>query len=253
MPLLGVYIYDFGIGPPNLQGMSSLTKGSPLFWLTVTELSVVGGVLLVMQIGDALAEMFKDAFVLRNISKHWASLFCLSAIFIHYIPFGFSGHFDLYISFYIPFLIFFLLLRASQNRPQKRMVFVSGILLIFLGWFSLAGTHDYLSSNRTRWLGLNYLMNIKNIPPQQIDGGYEFNGWYLYDPQYKKIPGRKWWWVDDDKYVAAYGPLEGYSLMEAISYKRWLRSGPGNIYFLKRIKESVERDFSQAQNVYTLG
>ena len=95
-------------------------------------------------------------------------------------------------------------------------------------------------------------MKVKNIPPQQIDGGYEFNGWFLYDPKYKKIPGRQWWWVDDDKYVAAYGPLEGYEVMEVIPYELWLPPGRGSIYFLKRIKESVERDFSQAQDVYAM-
>ena len=60
------------------------------------------------------------------------------------------------------------------------MVLPSGILTI-------GATHDYLSWNRVRWQALHNLMQEPQISPNDIDGGFEFNGWYLYDYKYKKV------------------------------------------------------------------
>lgn len=35
----------------------------------------------------------------------------------------------------------------------------------------------------------------------EIDGGFEFNGWYLYDAAYKSTPPKSWWWVHQDTYM----------------------------------------------------
>ena len=106
--------------------------------------------------------------------------------------------------------------------------------------------------NRARWNGLLYMMSVEKIPPIEIDGGYEFNGWMLYDPQYQKIPGRSWWWVKDDKYIASFGLKEGYAPHQVIPYDLWLPPWKGRIIILKRLQDEVVRDYSHAQSVYEM-
>ena len=62
--------------------------------------------------------------------------------------------------------------------------------------FSTASNYDYFRINDAKWNVLNDLTNKKLVLPQTIDGGFEFNGWYLsesinYDPSNE---GR-WWWI----------------------------------------------------------
>jgi hypothetical protein len=60
------------------------------------------------------------------------------------------------------------------------------------------------------------------VSPRQIDGGYEFNGWYLAGPFYRRVPNKSPWWVDDDEYIIASGPLGGYREVRRFAFRRWL-------------------------------
>lgn len=106
--------------------------------------------------------------------------------------------------------------------------------------FSVAATHDYLAWNKTRWIATNDLMQKDKISPRQIDGGYEFNGWYLYDPKYHHDPKKSWWWVVDDEYVIASGPVSGYEELRRYAFQRWLLQRPSAVIVLKK-SQSPER------------
>jgi len=54
---------------------------------------------------------------------------------------------------------------------------------------------------------LNDLNSVQKISPKSIDGGYELSGWLLADKKYKQTPSKSYWWVDEDDYVIASGPL----------------------------------------------
>ena len=73
------------------------------------------------------------------------------------------------------------------------------------------------------------------ISPTQIDGGYEFNGWYLSDPNYKRKADKSWWWVNDDEYVIASGPLSGYQELQRFVFQRWLLFGNASVVILHRV------------------
>lgn len=252
MPLLGVYFNDFSVGPRTIQGAEYLYTAPVSFWLILTQVGVIAGALLMVQISDALARFFKDLVQRKDVSPQWATLLCLSACFIHFTPLGLTAHFDLYISIYFPFMLFFLLTRIPRIELHFKRIYLAAAWMgiFFMGWLSVAMTHDYMSWNAARWQGLFYLMKDKGIAPTEIDGGYEFNGWFLYDEKYQKVPGRSWWWVQDDRYLVSFGPKDGYKAIGKMPYRLWLPPFEGNIMVSQRIEDKVARDYSKAKSVY---
>jgi len=79
---------------------------------------------------------------------------------------------------------------------------------------------------------------VQKISPKQIDGGYEFNGWYLADRNYKQKDQKSYWWVDDDEYIVASGPLSGYQEIARYPFKRWLPVAEKPILTLRRSTSS---------------
>jgi hypothetical protein len=106
----------------------------------------------------------------------------------------------------------------------------------------VAATHDYLSWNRARWLALRHLTEENGVPPREIDGGFEFNGLYAYDPEYRRRPPKSFWWVQDDKYVLSFGPLPGYEVAERYPYESWLPLRTGTIFVLRRLDSRSFRE-----------
>ncbi|MCC6723803.1 MAG: glycosyltransferase family 39 protein [Saprospiraceae bacterium] len=141
--------------------------------------------------------------------------------------------FDRYFIQALPFLLL-LILPVRQQILSKKRVWVAGAILLFMAAFSITATHDYLSWNRARWAALDFLTKEKNITPDRIDGGFEFNGWHR-PTQQKEQPGPKSdWWVMDDAYVVAFGDMNDYKKMKGFPYTRWLPPGVDSVFVLKR-------------------
>ena len=98
----------------------------------------------------------------------------------------------------------------------------------------MAGTRDYLTWNRVRWALLDEVLTSRLATPRQIDGGFEFNAWHLYDPSYVATPDKSWWWVDEDKFLVAFGPIPGWEVVRESRFVRWLPPGEGRIVLLTR-------------------
>ena len=86
------------------------------------------------------------------------------------------------------------------------------VVLALEAVFAVVTTRDYLAWNRTRWIATTELL-ASGIPRTSIDGGYEFNGWLGYDSNSKAKPGKSPWWVVDDDYMIASGPVPGFSVL----------------------------------------
>jgi hypothetical protein len=76
-----------------------------------------------------------------------------------------------------------------------------------------------------------------DVPPEKINGGFEFNGWHFYDPKFQPKEGKSDWWVVDDEYLLSFGEMIGYNKIKEYRYSRWLPPLQGQILVLKR-KES---------------
>jgi hypothetical protein len=124
-------------------------------------------------------------------------------------------------------------LASFLDVDSKRVRYAAAALLTGFAAFSVATTRDYLSWNRVRWNALNELMSEHHVGPQDIDGGFEFNALYLYDPKYEYDPRKGWWWVQGDKYRIAFGEMLGYRVIKEYRYRHWLPPHVGRVVVLE--------------------
>jgi hypothetical protein len=108
------------------------------------------------------------------------------------------------------------------------------LLLASLSLYAVLGTRDYLAWNRVRWTALNDLLAGGKVTAADVDGGFEFNGWYLYDAAYKEMPGKSWYWVDRDSYLLAFAEMPGRVTFKEYPYIHWLPPYTGKIVVLKQ-------------------
>jgi hypothetical protein len=91
---------------------------------------------------------------------------------------------------------------------------------------------DFFSWQETRWKALNEL-NERGISSAQIDGGFEYNGWYKPTENWSE-KGKSWWWVKDDEFVVSTQRLKKYEVEKVYSFTRLMPYGTDSIYVLKR-------------------
>lgn len=234
MPVRNNILIPQGIGPAilhdspalNLPNLPPLPSG---FWLVVTGLSLFGAALLVVHLVMSVLELSSRFRQTLGAENDAVKNFFLFATMLYLAPLMLSGFFDRYL---IPAVIFGLglvvLVREDLAWHNGRSYYLAGILLVAgFGFFGVAGTRDYLEWNRARWRALDALLAQKDITPQKIDGGFEFNGWYKYDALTN-------WSVGDDSYVVTFGELEGFTPLQRYSYRNWLPPREGKILALKR-------------------
>ena len=118
---------------------------------------------------------------------------------------------------------------SANRRLSLRSIYpAAGALSLFaMALFVVAATHDYLSFNRARWTALERVMRDYAVGPESVDGGFEFNGWYSYDPAYVARPSRSWWWVTGDDFLVGTRLREGYTALRIDPVTRWLPWGRG--------------------------
>ncbi len=105
-------------------------------------------------------------------------------------------------------------------------------------FFSVVETHDFFNFQKCRWKAIAYLKN-KGIPNNEIDGGFEFNGWYKTNPLYPNDGIRSWWWVDKDNYIISEKEITGIATDTIFLYQRYLPYQLDTVFSLAR-KDSVE-------------
>jgi hypothetical protein len=243
MPLSGNIINAEGIGPFTLRDMEA-PLGAILptsFWLVVTALSLLGGALLLVVVGIAairLLPTFWPGYMNGNKAV-FAFLFLSAAAYM--IPILVVGFYDRYL---VPAILPLLAAsvaslsledHAKPGRTGEWILAVVASLLIGLFFvFSICGTRDYLTWNRSRWVALNDLMKGKHVTAEDIDGGYEFNALHLYHRNYQRTSGKSWWWVNKDTFVVTFGAIPGYSVIREYKYRQWMPPHNGSIMLLEK-------------------
>lgn len=246
MPLEGNIIYNFGLGTQKLYISMSYIMSNPAlsfpdyapksFWLVVTIASVLGAVLLIdillMSLLEFISQGKKEHLREHSHYRLFVGIICLVYSALPLLV-------DLLDRYFIQVMpLLFILLPVSLSIPKislkKPLVVISMIIMLSYAFFSVTLTHDYLSWNRARWRALNYLTNELKVSHKDINGGFEFNGWYGYRNDYQKRPGKSWWWVDNDAYVISRVNNPGFTLTKRYPYQRWLPYEKGYIYLQKR-------------------
>ncbi len=242
MPFTNNTMSEIGVGPLLLRdttfGMTNLPVPLALrfAWKILTVLGIVGAGLIFEYLFLAARRLFSRSRTSSAPAK-WSVALILVTSFIYFLTILPQTFFDRYL---LPLWPLFCVLAvlgsadAGTERKARRIIPVSLILLILYGLFAVGATHDYLHWNRVRWDALDGLMNSSHVPPNRIDGGMEFNGWYLYKLVYDPKPGKSWWWVAEDDYSIAFGPIPGYQTEKSYRLNRRLPFGPAQILVLHK-------------------
>lgn len=242
MPTLWPNLTESGIGPVLLHDIRILHSDNLpafpyIFWLAVTFASIVGMAFLIATVANIVRPAPQ-----RRTLNHSAALLLTSAGIYLIVTSCVSVH-D---RWFIPLIAFLAAaipistdaLRTTTIRYSK---IPAATCLILLAVFSIGTTRDYMEWNRVRWDALNALMRDQRISPTQIDGGLEFNAWYLYEdvrdvhkPDWDRAGEKSWWWVHDDEYLISFGPVDGYRTFKEYSYTNWLPPHRQTVNVLKK-------------------
>lgn len=239
MPIIGNILHNVGLGPIRLHDVHVL--GLP-HWP-----SAPSWVLVIVTFVAVLAAFYTFPSLVAQLRKTAVErrpvfILAVSASVLYLAPLAMVGMFDRYLLLLIPLLG--AVLCATTNAPGQRLTPASGglaaLLLLALLAFSVCATRDYFAWNRARWQAAADLMDKQRVPWQKIDGGFEFNGMHGYDAGSPGSPispsgeSKSWWWVRDNEYVLAMGPIAGYEIEGRYGFVRTVPPGRGSILVLHR-------------------
>jgi hypothetical protein len=238
---LGNILFNFGVGPKLLKDVYILhTNNYPaLNAITMNVLrliSLAGGIMLFYLFLSYLFNLKKPPSATPEEQN--VKIFSLIIVILYFGTFVIPDFFfDRYlIQLMLPLIVVILPFSMAIDFKNKYLIISYSFAFLFL-LFSVGLTHDYLSWNRARWQGLNYLMTDLKKSPHRIDGGFEFNGWFQTGAiQQGKI--KSWWMVDNDDYILTFGPLPGYKILKLIPYSQYIPFEKRNIHIL--YKDSIE-------------
>jgi len=242
MPLSRNILMVGGIGPVTLRDVYLLELPhvpalSSTFWIPLTVIGILSGALILAFLIFLTKQTMTNSNHLKDSDNRVVAVFLLSACLIYaglIIPF--HSFFDRYLLLLIPLLCATIAGSMGVFRFHPRPVIISlvALFICLYSFSSIATTRDYLTWQRIRWEALRTLVEIDHIPPSKIDGGFEFNGWYLYDPNYSPAADKSWWWVHDDDYMVTLGSVAGYKVVKQYPFKRWLPPQKATIFVLRR-------------------
>jgi Dolichyl-phosphate-mannose-protein mannosyltransferase len=229
-------LYDTGVGFPILKDTFTLwlphmPKAPIAFWVMVTAMGVGGAALLVY----FLVLAFK-AFETDKVERGLV-VFAASGCLIYFLLIApRSASYDRYFLFLLPLVMILALIQPKTVKTLKIQwaMAIAFSLTLAYGAFSVATTHDYLAWNRVRWDALHKGLAERRFTTKNMDGGFEFGGWYSYDSKYVAQPGKSWWWVDRDDFALTFGPIDGYRVYERHPFDRWMPVGAEEVLILKR-------------------
>ena len=271
MPLGGNIVGRSGIGPLTLRDAFVLRLGHvpalPVsFWLVITALSLLGAGLLVATLGVLGINLIpRLRFGGKASDGEAVGIFLLLSAISYLLPALMVGGWDRYVVPAMPFAVAGIAALSGRFAPsflgiRRIPLFAAGTLLAAFSVFAIGGTRDYLAWNRVRWQALHDLMKKDQVKAQDIDGGFEFNGLYLYDPNYREVPEKSEWWVQGDTYQIGFDNVPGYHIFKQYTYPHWLPPYAGKVVVLQKnaqtdeiIRQSQEAirlrpDYAEAHN-----
>ena len=100
---------------------------------------------------------------------------------------------------------------------------------------------DNLAWNTARWQSGQKLI-AQGVPPETINGGFEWVGWYEFETALPQALAQGKWsdqfaWTSltPDRYVLAFEALPGYRIFDHVPYQAPLVGHTGDVYVLENI------------------
>ena len=104
--------------------------------------------------------------------------------------------------------------------------------------------HDWLAWNSARWALGRRAVNEKGINPHDIEGGFEWNGWYAPVPRHRDMPpppnGLILAFTHDyfpqvrGRFALSYSEIPGTVVVDSEPYEEWLRPGQKRFLLIER-------------------
>ena len=239
MPLMrdrGNILTDCQIGPVPifdvwLLGLPYIEHAPRLLWQIVTIVGVAGAAILLRHVLTAIGDVTRRRK--QPSPARWISVFVISVGVLYAGPLLLISkicYFDRYFLPLMPLLMVAACLASAQSGRISRVWAASALaVLLILGGFGVAGTHDYFGWNRARWKAYLDLVEVEKIPSTKVNGGYECNGWFSYRER------EDWEKFIDNTYVITLGPVDGYEVIEQYPVRNWLPYGQDEILVLRRL------------------
>lgn len=248
MPIKANILNATGLGPLSLDdtyllNMPHKAELPAVFWAVISFFTLAGVCLL----GWFLLPMLKDAGLrlyqaitgkYKPDAKCSVRLFFLSGAIIYMGPLIFLGFYDRYLVMLMILLALAFFSPGGINLPALKVRYAAALIVLPTALFTVAATQDYFSWNRARWDAIHRLSEDKNIHYSKINGGFEFNGYSLFNNDFLISSTRDIWWEEeDDLFMIAFGRLPGYEVVDTYSYSSWLPPFKGQILVLREIKD----------------
>lgn len=255
LPMLGNILHYGGTGPLTLRDTYLMGMPRPIlpeirWWVLLTGLSLVSvGVFLAEVVVPLAGKLFASrggdnrGEVAAAADDHFVGdLFLLVwSLGILLAPYHLvmAGTFDRYLlPAAAPLVV--LCARGLRQTTFRALPVVIGALCLIVALPGLAAVQDYLAWNRARWQALDYLRVQLKVPPQLIDGGYEFNSVFTRDEATKLwgdrygMWGPNGFWVLDDVFAVSFNWRPGYRTIATAPYFSWLGMKERSLMVLDR-------------------
>ncbi len=233
-------IYNFGIGPLLLKDIyllgvqRTVSLPKPVFFL-LAFLALLFAAALVFFASRSIKQLLATRKDKQN-APDFTSACALICAFVYLGVILLTGFHDRYLIPVSTLLIvwFTKQITITNTNPTLRQTIFSATLLLFLAGTSVFGLKDFMSAKRSLFQAQSYILHDMKINPCEIDGGFEFNGYFCSDINTVNYENKKysWWWVNKEKYLITLGPLSNYQIVKKFPFSRYI-GNDGSICILQ--------------------
>ncbi len=241
-PLHGNIIFNLGMGPHILAEYPEfyLPYFSKTGWNNLKLIGFIAGVNILLCLWLRFSQTLFFLVKKEQEKVNWAAAFSLTTAGIYFFFLMTNDYFfDRYYLMPLPFLVLIIFPKKLNNTFtfSKWMTLPAVITFFAIAFFSIAATKDNLAWNRTRWKATEFAINELNIPIQNFNGGFEFNGWNRRGvPLPTNWENQNWWQNAEEQFTLSSQPLCGYETIKIFPNSKILPPQKDPIYILKKSK-----------------
>ncbi|HMF38820.1 MAG TPA: glycosyltransferase family 39 protein [Isosphaeraceae bacterium] len=239
MPMTGNIMGDFKMGILSLTGQPP--RGPPkAFWIVVTAVASAGASILLLIVLELVAAIASRRTDPETADRRCHAVFLIAVGVLYFGPLGLP--YQLMLDRYVLLILALFMALAlkvpgiERRRPPAAAVAASLVLTAALAGYSVATIHDYFAWQRASWTACLDLMDNRGIPPDEINGGFEFNNQL---PNWRgiyttSVKGDLVADADSRPYSVAYSERPGHELIGRRGCATWLPYSPREILVLRR-------------------
>ncbi|MBI5543093.1 MAG: hypothetical protein HY901_04345 [Deltaproteobacteria bacterium] len=243
-PFGGNVLLDSGIGPVTVSDVYQLKLAHPQWpawvWTIIGAIVVAGTAAWApVLLGGWRARAQAQARPLQWEMILFAGLLAVVSLLVPLQVFKLN----VFERYYLPSMmgiavllpVVFSLSTGPSQAVSARARWGFAVALAALAYYSVAGVHDEFRWNEARW-SLVEKARSQGVAPQNIDGGYEVNGWFMGEDTDLRTPAAgscigpchcfSGWWCPDGSYHIGMNALAGYETVSTLPPAYWLAAGP---------------------------